>query len=249
MYILPMLPMGAVAAAPYLEDIVARRGFRIALAALVAVIGAVFLGAGIAALAGEPRFEANIEGARGLDAASDRLWWLLALAGGAMLLVQLAWRRDAVRGAGAALALLVVVLFSGTAVLLDDENSARAVMQRARVLAGDAELGLVAWKEQNLLQAVGPTAEFGFRRPVDAQLRDGIAWLRERPRSRRLFVLGDAMDDCVLRDRAQRVGTANRRDWYLVGVEAVAARCQVPLRSPQDGLSRRRNPSSIDGFR
>jgi hypothetical protein len=66
-------------------------------------------------------------------------------------------------------------LFSGTAVLLDDENSAREVMRRARSMAGDAEIGLVAWKEQNLLQAQGPVVEFGFRRPVDAQLRAGIA--------------------------------------------------------------------------
>ena len=93
-------------------------------------------------------------------------------------------------------------------------------------MAGVAEIGLVAWKEQNLLQAQGPVVEFGFRRPVDAQLRAGIAWLRERPQSRRLFVLDEAMDACVLRDRARRVGTANRRDWYLLGADALAPACR-----------------------
>ena len=44
----------------------------------------------------------------------------------------LALRRNGMHGAAAALALLVVLVFGGTALLLDDENSARGVMQRAR---------------------------------------------------------------------------------------------------------------------
>lgn len=225
MYILPMLPMVAVAAAPWLEAIAQVRRFRALLAAFVAVLAAVLLGAGIAALTGDPGFERNLESARGLPSGSDALWWLLAATGAAMLLVQLGLLRRPLRGAGAALALLVVLLFSGTAVLLDAENSARGLMRQARGMAGDATIGLVAWKEQNLLQAQGPVAEFGFRRPVDAQLRDGIAWLRQDPTARRLFVLDDAMDACVLRDRARRVGTANRRDWYLLDVGAIAPSC------------------------
>jgi len=226
MYILPMLPMVAVAAAPYLETIAQSRRFRALLAIFVAAIGFVLLAAGIAALTGDPGFELKIEAERGLPPAADALWWLLAATGAAMLLALLALRRAVLKATGLALVLLVVALFSGTAVLLDDENSARDVMQRARAMAGGAEIGLVAWKEQNLLQASGPTAEFGFRRPIDAQLRAGIAWLQQRPQSRRLFVLDEAMDACVLRDRAQRVGTANRRDWYLLDAGAIAPACR-----------------------
>jgi hypothetical protein len=98
-------------------------------------------------------------------------------------------------------------------------------MQRARLVAGDATLGLVGWKEQNLLQAVGPVEEFGFKRPVDAQLRAGIAWMAEAPASRRLFVLEAALDACVLRDRARHVGTANRRAWWVLDVSAIAPSC------------------------
>jgi hypothetical protein len=186
----------------------------------------VLLASGVAALARDPGFELKIEAARGLPPMADALWWLLAVTGTAMLLALLVLRRSVLKGSAVALVLLVVALFSGTAVLLDDENSAREVMRRARSMAGDAEIGLVAWKEQNLLQAQGPVVEFGFRRPVDAQLRAGIAWLRERPQSRRLFVLDEAMDACVLRDRARRVGTANRRDWYLLGADALAPACR-----------------------
>lgn len=225
MYILPMLPMVAVAAAPYLEDIVASARFRLLLQALVAVLAIVLLAGGAMALSGEPRFELKLEAERGLPPRADRLWWLLGAIGSAMLVAQSWLRRQPLRGPAVALALLVVGLFTGTAVLLDGENSARTVMQRARALAGDATLGLVGWKEQNLLQAQGPTVEFGFKREPAAQLADAIAWLQAAPRSRRLFVLDAAMDDCVRRERARMVGTANRRTWYLLDADAIAPAC------------------------
>src|SRR5207342_2046870 len=79
MYILPMLPMVALAAAPYLAEIVDKRAFRACLAVLVVVLGLVFLGAGLFAVVRDPSFETRIESERGLDPASDALWWLLAL--------------------------------------------------------------------------------------------------------------------------------------------------------------------------
>lgn len=225
MYILPMLPMVAVAAAPYLETIAGSKRFRALLLALVAGLGVVLLGAGVAALLGEPHFELKLEAERGLAPTADTPWWLLAGIGAAMLLTLGGWRRGALRTSAVALGLLVVVLFSGTAMLLDDQNSARAVMRRAHALAGDATIGLVAWKEQNLLQAQGPTVEFGFKRAPEAQLVDAIAWLRAAPASRRLFVLDAALGDCVVRERAQAVGTANRRIWWLLDADAIAADC------------------------
>ena len=225
MYILPMLPMVAVAAAPYLDAITGSKRFRRWLLALVAVLGFVFAGAGLAALQGEPHFELKLEAERGLAPTADLVWWLLAGIGAAMLLVLACWRRHALRAAALALSLLVVTLFVGAAWMLDNENSARAVMRQARAMAGDATIGLVAWREQNLLQAQGPTVEFGFKRAPEAQLADGIAWMRAAPASRRLFVLDEALADCVLRDRARPVGTANRRRWLLLDTDAIAPAC------------------------
>jgi 4-amino-4-deoxy-L-arabinose transferase-like glycosyltransferase len=231
MYILPMLPMVAVAAAPYLEGIAASRRFRAVLGAFVVLVGALFVGGGAAALLGEPRFELKLETERGLAPSADALWWLLLSAGAAALLVLAGARRlGTMRAAGAALALLVVALFVGTAVLLDDENSARAVMARARAEAGTATVGLVAWKEQNLLQAQGPTVEFGFKRAPAEQFASGLAWLRAAPASRRLFVLAEAMPACVDRGRARFLGTANRRAWYLLDAPATDA---CALRAPR----------------
>ena len=72
--------------------------------------------------------------------------------------------------------------------------------------------------------------EFGFRKPADQQLRVGISWLLEAPDSRRLFVLGDALDKCVLRERGTPVGTANRRTWWLLDASAIAPACRTPTR-------------------
>src|SRR5687768_6665850 len=128
MYILPMLPMVAVAAAPYLDAITESKRFRGWLLALVAGLGVVFAGAGLAAVLGEPQFELKLEAGRGLAPSADTLWWLLACVGATTLLVLAGWRRGALRVAAVALSLLVVTLFAGTALLLDDENSGRAVM-------------------------------------------------------------------------------------------------------------------------
>src|SRR5690606_20822887 len=102
--------------------------------------------------------------------------------------------------------------------VLDDENSARGVMQRARELAGPATtIGLVDWKEQNLLQAVGPVAEFGFRQPPREQLRRALDWAGEGDGRRLLVAVGEDLACLDFRERpgVVLVGVANRRQWWL----------------------------------
>lgn len=226
MYILPMLPMVALAAAPWLDEIARLKRFRASLLALVVALGLTFVVAGVMALSAEPRFELKIEAERGLAPSADQLWWLLCAVGAVMLTTVLLLRRHLLRAVATALVVLVVGLFTGTALLLDDENSARGVMQRARDMAGPGTgIGLVAWREQNLLQAVGPTTEFGFLRSPAAQFADAAAWLHAAPQSRRLFVLDEAIGRCARRDLRQLVGTANRRQWYLLDASTVPLAC------------------------
>lgn len=227
MYILPALPALALAAAPYLDGISRRRGFRIAVLGFTALLSLVLAAGGVAALTGDPGFESKLVAERGLGAEARWLWWMLAVAGGLGLLGAVAAALARLRGALAACALLLVALWCGYGFvvhpLLDDENSARAVMQRARELAGPATVGLVDWKEQNLLQAVGPVAEFGFRQPPAVQLARARAWLAGAPASRILLVQSSEMLDCIDFDAGgRRVGTANRRGWWLVDERALA---------------------------
>jgi hypothetical protein len=124
--------------------------------------------------------------------------------------------------------------------LLNRSSSASDVMIEAgRIIGRDAELGLVAWREQNLLEADRPVRTFGFGKEEHwgvewtVQWSRGARWLREAPQRRWLFVLGESMPDCVQRDRAVHVGIANRRDWWLVPAAALPQGCPphaVPTR-------------------
>jgi 4-amino-4-deoxy-L-arabinose transferase-like glycosyltransferase len=225
MYILPALPALALAAAPFLQAISERAGFRRAVLGFVLVFSTVLAVAGAMALAGEPGFERKLVAERGLGPEGRWLWAMLAGVGVAGLAAALGWR---VRGALKACALMFVLLWLGYGFVahpvFDRENSARGLMEDARALAGDAvAIGLVDWKEQNLLQAVGPVAEFGFRQPPARQLAAALAWERADPARRRLLVQRSEALACLRFEPgpdAARVGIANRREWWLVSAAA-----------------------------
>ena len=108
-----------------------------------------------------------------------------------------------------ATAAFLVVLWCGYGLivypLLDGSSSARDLMVSARREAGhDATIGLVDWKEQNLLQALGPTVEFGFRATRAEQLPAAETWLRADPAQRFLLVpdAESGIDACLRLDAA-----------------------------------------------
>jgi hypothetical protein len=101
--------------------------------------------------------------------------------------------------------------------LLDGANSSSALMQKAGAMIGSqAELGMVGWKEQNLLQAERPVTEWGFRQPWHVQRAAARQWLAEAPSRRFVLVRGEALGPCVSAARIVRVGTSNRLEWWLV---------------------------------
>jgi len=232
MYILPALPAFALAAAPFLPALCERRGFRRVLWGFAFGLGLLLLGLGASVLLGHARFLDNVLDDRGADAAVHGLGLFLLGAGAIGTLAALVLRP--VR-AVAATAVLLIALWCGYGLivyrLLDASSSARELMQAARQAAGPGVvIGLVDWKEQNLLQAVGPTVEFGFRAPRAEQLRHAEMWMRTEPARRRLLVPDSdtGADACLRLDdaHAQRIGKANRRDWWLAGVDALVASCR-----------------------
>ena len=221
-YILPALPMLCLLLGPWLAGVVERRAARWTALAFTALLAIALTAAGAAALLGEPGLERALERARGLAGGADALGAVL-LAIGLVGFAVIAWCR--VRGAIAALVATLVALWIGVGLvatpLLNDASSSRALMQRAGALIGpEAELGLVAWKEQNLLMADRPAATFGFLREPAAQMGEARSWQARRPAQRWLLVEDDALDACVDRARAVHVGTANRREWWLVPAQA-----------------------------
>jgi 4-amino-4-deoxy-L-arabinose transferase-like glycosyltransferase len=225
-YILPALPMLCLALGPWLPSIVERAGARRLAFGLAAVLAFVLSLAGGAVLFGEPDFERRLAEARGLADGADALGALL-LSIGLMGLAALAWWRG--RGGVQALLATLAALWLGLGFvgvpLLNDASSARGLMRKVGAWIGpDAELGLVAWKEQNLLMADRPATTFGFMRPPAAQLRDGFVWQAIAPRRRWLLVEARALDPRIDRGRAIRVGVANRREWWLVPAQAACGR-------------------------
>ena len=91
------------------------------------------------------------------------------------------------------------------------------------VIGPQAELGLVGWREQQLLMADRPAQDFGFKRDPELQLADALAWQRVQPTSRWLLVQDVAFPACIRRELAHDMGHANRRTWWLLPAAATAA--------------------------
>ena len=225
-YILPALPMACLALAPLLPGIVRRAWAQRLALGFSALITLLALAAGTLMLSGTPGFERNLVLQRGLDWSQTQAgaWLLLAIAGWGLACV--AWGRR-MRAVPAMLALLAGtwVLYGLVAYpLLSDTSSSAALMRDAGARIGaDAELGLVAWREQNLLMADRATETFGFSVPQREQLRRGIAWQAQVPARRWLLVQETALLPCVDRTRAQPLGGANRRSWWLLPAAATQA--------------------------
>ncbi|HQW81709.1 MAG: glycosyltransferase family 39 protein [Rhodanobacteraceae bacterium] len=228
MYILPILPMLCVALAPGMVFAVRQNGFRRLLLGFVWALSLPLLIGGLMAALGEPHFEAKQEAARGLTGTGDALWWMLALVGAVGVIAAMVWRtRYALRACFSLMTALWIGLGTVAYPLLDAHSSGRAIMQRARDVAGPAvSLGLVGWREQNLLQAVGPVAEFGFKRPASEQFLAASSWLRSAPLQRALFAEASSIPACVDTTKVIALGQSNRREWVLLRADALA-RCAL----------------------
>jgi len=229
-YILPALPMVALALAPLLPGLLRRRGVRIAVFALTVLLAGTLAAASALAIHRHPAWTLKIE--QSLD---PRIWWMLLAIGVAGLAIAALTR---VRRAPLGWLLFAGVLWSVYGVwgypLLNGDRSARDVMVEARAIAGpQATIGLLAWKEQNLLMAQGPVTEFGFRKPWPRQYAEAIAWLEGDPAQRWIFSLDEAMGACVDRARAIHVGHANRREWWMFRRDAVIPGC-IPRTAGDD---------------
>ena len=225
-YVMPALPMLALAMAPYLQDIVQTRWLRTFAFVATLIGGLALVALAVLSWSGHAPMIQKLMTARGLNGGWSLPWMVGAI--GAWLLASALWFRPD-RGVQALLAgiggLWLIVGFWAYPVL-NDSSSAAGVMRRAGAIIGpQAELGLVAWKEQNLLQADRPARDFGFNQTWDRQLTAALRWQAQAPGRRWLFIREKAMGACIDRVRAIRVGQANRRDWWLVPVAAIVPGC------------------------
>lgn len=229
-YILPALPMFCLALAPLLPGILRRAWPRRIAAGWAALFALATLGAGLAMLLGQPGFEQRLLEGRGLPADATGPAWLL-VAVGAWACAGLLWfglKRRPVAALLSGLTGLWVLFGLVGYPVLNDANSARGLMiEVGKRIGPDAELGLVAWREQHLLMADRHASDFGFRKPWGEQLQSGTAWLAAAPDRRWLLVEARALQPCIDRARSVLAGRSNRRDWWLVPHGAVVGTCSA----------------------
>jgi 4-amino-4-deoxy-L-arabinose transferase-like glycosyltransferase len=227
MYILPALPMLCLALAPLLPGILRKANAQRLLLGFVAVFSLALLGAGLAMLFGEPGFERKFMEGRDAHVAHGLGAMFVAVGGigsGALL-----WfgRRRAQRALLVMLAALWVLYSLVAAPLLNDGSSSRGLMREVGAAIGsEAQLGLVGWREQQLLMADRSAADFGFKRDAKLQFADALAWQRQASSAPRwLLVEGSVLPACVDTALARDMGNANRRRWWLLPADATV-RCR-----------------------
>lgn len=230
-YIFPVLPALCVAVAPLLQGLMRRRAVRWTLLSYLIVLALVATGASLAAMAGVSEWAQNQAQRRGMDAQTVQamLSWMLAF--GAAVCGLVLWSR--LRRVGTALvlatALLWLVYGVGLAPAVDPDSSASRLMQRVGQRIGpDAQLGMVAWREQNLLQSDRPTVDFGFKKSWEEQWSGAGKWLEADPARRWIFVLRDAVSPCVDAAQVVDIGQSNRNQWALVPGGAWKTGCVTP---------------------
>jgi len=233
-YLMPTLPMVALAVAPYFEELVAARWARNTAFWIAFLGGVAILGAGIWALLGHSAAFQEMLQRRELEDLGQAMVAMIVAIGVAFIAAGAwFWWQRGVQALIAGLAMMWLIWSFVSYPLLNDSSSAAGVMRHARELAGaNTEIGLVAWKEQNLLMLDGPKRDFGFALGWNRQYEDAVRWLGENPAQRRVFILDEAMGDCVDEKKATRVGEANRREWWLFGIEAVVPGCTP--KTPKD---------------
>ena len=228
-YILPALPMFCLTLAPLLPGLLRRRGLHrvgFVFAALLTLLAALLAAA---LFSGHPTLMETL-GERGVDDQATLLAWLCGVIAAGAIAALACFRLR--RGWWAALAVpgwLWLVVSLGFYPVLNDSSSARGLMRDvAEHIGPDAELGLVAWKEQNLLMADRPATDFGFRQPVETQRARAADWLRAAPDHRWILSQRNALGDCVDEARTVDLGEANRRDWLLYSADALTGKCRGP---------------------
>ena len=237
-YILPALPITAIALAPLLPDIIRARSFRWALWLSTLLLALVLLVAGLGMHSGHLHKLVTLATSV-LDGAPQPLIAMIIGIGGVGAVIALLARPRHAPWGWAAFALITWGIWGLVAYpLLNGYSSSRAVMARAASLvpAGDP-IALVAWKEQNLLMLdmLGrDTVNFGFKLAWHDQLRQALEWQAADPAHRWIFAYASVLAPCVRMADAIHVGHANRREWYVFNRHAVVPGC-VPPRSDDAG--------------
>jgi len=212
-YVLPAVPALAMAAAPWLPELLRAQGTRRAAFGLgAALVGCAALAAVYFAVDGEAA-ERIVR-----DFAIQPVLPLVVAAALGAIALGLLRVRDGWLAYGGVLVAVFVTIGHVVYPRIDHVRSGRALMERLEQASADfPELGLASAKEQYLLELRRPSYNFGHARwrEREVEAADAAAWLAERP-GRALLVEKRTREACFSQAEAIDLGRANRQRWYLV---------------------------------
>ncbi len=222
-YMLPALPMMALIAAPYIENMLARLGYRRAVILVIALLTSVLLLAGIAGmLEMKPAFK--LQQKYELDP------WAFACALGVMGAASL-W---VLRRTGSVVAGWVLFITGFWCLystwgysLLESVKTPKAVLAEATpLLPKEATLGFVDFREQFLFFSPYHNRHFGFHTPAAIQQQSAWQWMREHPE---VFLVAPRgkLAQCFDENQAVMLGLAHRADWLLFSNTSIKPECAV----------------------
>lgn len=217
-YILPALPAFALAAAPLLPDLWRRQAVQTTLFVLAAAAAGLVAGAAAYLAWFDPGQRAVLEARYGVTSLAP----LVVIAAAATVLLALLRPRRGFAAWAAVLAVAVCVTGLWVAPMIDGARSGRDFIRALeRAVPAGAELGMVRYREQYLLQLTRPATNFGHRRDErdEQELFDAAAWLGAAP-GRVLMVDAAGRARCFGSAAAIGVGESNRKAWYLVSAPA-----------------------------
>jgi 4-amino-4-deoxy-L-arabinose transferase-like glycosyltransferase len=219
-YVLPAVPAFALLCSPYLTQIAARRGAQRAMFVLASAIGVLCVLAWIY-LAVRPDKRMHLIADYDIHPFGP-----LALLAIAAMVVCAVTRpaRGFIAYAGVLTTSLLVVSFWVNPQLNEARSGAAFVARIEQVADPRQELGLVAFKEQYVLNARRQIVHFGHARwrEAEQEMADAALWLSGKP-GRQLIVNEEARAACFRAASAQSLGTANRSEWFLVRGQADAS--------------------------
>ncbi|MFU8894872.1 MAG: phospholipid carrier-dependent glycosyltransferase [Gammaproteobacteria bacterium] len=223
-YLLPALPAFVLAAAPLAEGLLRRAGLRMLCLALVVVVGAGALVAGVALVLDIGGLGERVA-RQGFSAAGVAgLAGLLGVAGVGLAVLGRARRREP----AALLALFAVGWLTygwlGQPLMNEARSAVGLMAEVRRAVPSSRPLAMMGWKEQLMLQVDRPVVHFGFRREPKAELRDAASWLEGEPGGV-LLVAASQMAPCLDGAKAQPVALRHGRAWMLADAAALTGEC------------------------
>jgi 4-amino-4-deoxy-L-arabinose transferase-like glycosyltransferase len=212
-YVLPAVPAFALLCSPYLTEVATRRGVQRAMFGLAAAVVALCAGAWIY-ISVRPDKLVDFVDAYDLDPHGPLA--VIAIAAAVVCFVARP-RRGFLAYAGAVVTTLLIVSFWVNPQFNEARSGAAFVARIEQAADPMQEVGLVAFKEQYVLNAHRDIVHFGHARwrEGEQEMADAALWLSDRP-GRQLVINDYARARCFSNAPVESLGQANRTDWYLV---------------------------------